>query len=54
MVVIEISNALIDLGVFPIQDISAHSKVAQDVLTVANLNFEHLRVEHATGVRTSV
>jgi hypothetical protein len=44
----EISNALVDLGVFPIRDILAHPESAQDVLTVASLILEHLREEHAS------
>jgi hypothetical protein len=45
--VMEISNALIDLGMFPIQDIPVHPKSAQDVLTVASLVLERLQEEHA-------
>jgi hypothetical protein len=46
--VMEISNALVDLGVFPIWDILAHPESAQDVLTVASLILEHLWEEHAS------
>jgi hypothetical protein len=45
--VMEISDALIDLGVFLIWDIPAQPRSAQDVLTVASLVLEHLREEHA-------
>jgi hypothetical protein len=34
--VLEISDALVDLGVFPIRDILAHLESAQDVLTVTS------------------
>jgi hypothetical protein len=46
----EISDVLINLGVFPIWDIPERSKLAQDVLTAAGLVLEHLREEHATDV----
>jgi hypothetical protein len=49
--VIEISDALVDLGVFPIWNIPTHPKLVQDVLTAASLILEHLREEHAYGVR---
>jgi hypothetical protein len=45
--VMEISNALIDLGMFPIQDIPVHPKSTQDVLTAASLVLERLQEEHA-------
>jgi hypothetical protein len=45
----EISDALVDLGVFPIGDIPAHPESAQDILTVVNLILERLREEHAFG-----
>jgi hypothetical protein len=48
--VVEIFDALIDLGVFPIRDIHAHLKLVQDVLTVASLILERLQEEHASGV----
>jgi hypothetical protein len=45
----EISDALVDLGVFPIQDIPKRSKSAQDVLIAAGLVLENRRKEHASG-----
>jgi hypothetical protein len=45
----EISNALIDLGVLPILDIPEQPRLAQDVLTVAGLILEHLREERDSG-----
>jgi hypothetical protein len=48
--VMEISDALIDLGVFPIRDIPTHPESAQDVLMVTSLILEHMREEHASGV----
>jgi hypothetical protein len=47
--VMEISDALVDLGVFPIWDIPERPKSAQDVLTVADLILERPREEHATN-----
>jgi hypothetical protein len=47
--VMEISDALVDLGMFPIQDIPAQLKSSQDVLTVASLVLDRLREEHASG-----
>jgi hypothetical protein len=47
--VMEISDALVDLGMFLIRDIPAHLKSAQDVLTVASLILEHQLEEHASG-----
>jgi hypothetical protein len=47
--VMEISNALVDLGVFPIRDIPAQPRSAQDVLTAASFVLEHLREEHDSG-----
>jgi hypothetical protein len=47
--VMKISDALVDLGVFPIWDIPTHPKLAQDVLMAASLILEHLREEHAFG-----
>jgi hypothetical protein len=41
-VVMEISDALIDLGVFPIWDVPLLSKPAQEVLASASLILEHL------------
>jgi hypothetical protein len=46
--VMEISNALVNLGVFPIRDIPAQPKSADDVLTVVNLVLERLWEEHAS------
>jgi hypothetical protein len=48
--VMEIFEPLVDLGVFPIQDIPAHSKSTQDILTVASLVFKRLQEEHASSV----
>jgi hypothetical protein len=45
--VMEISDALVDLGVFPILDIPRRLKLAQDILTAVGLILEHLREEHA-------
>jgi hypothetical protein len=47
--VTEISDALVDLVVFPIWDIPAHPKSVQDVLTVASLILERLQEEHASN-----
>jgi hypothetical protein len=47
--VMEISDALVDLGVFPIWDIPTHPMSAQDVLMAASPILEHLREEHASG-----
>jgi hypothetical protein len=44
--IMEISDALVDLGVFPIRDIHEHPKSAQDVLTVVGLLLQHLREAH--------
>jgi hypothetical protein len=44
----EISDALVDLGVLPIRDIFESPKSAQDILTAASLIFEHLQEEHAS------
>jgi hypothetical protein len=41
-VVMEISDALTDLGVFPIWDVPLLSKPAQEVLASASLILEHL------------
>jgi hypothetical protein len=41
--VMQISDALVDQGVFPIQDIPAHLKSAQDVFAVASRFLDHLR-----------
>jgi hypothetical protein len=47
--IMEISEALVDLGVFPIRDIPVHPKLAQDVLTATSLVFEHQREEQASS-----
>jgi hypothetical protein len=39
----KIYDVLVDLGMFPIQDIPTHPKSAPDVLTVASLVLERLR-----------
>jgi hypothetical protein len=44
------SDALVDLGVFPIRDIPAQLRSARYVLTMVSLVLECLREEHATGV----
>jgi hypothetical protein len=44
----EISDALVDLGVFSIWDILLHLKSAQDAMIVAGLILEHLQEEHAS------
>jgi hypothetical protein len=41
----EISDALVDLGVFPIRDNLEHPQLARDVLTAAGLVLEHPREE---------
>jgi hypothetical protein len=45
--VMEISDAPVDLVVFPIRDIPVHPKSAQDVLMAASLVLERQREEHA-------
>jgi hypothetical protein len=52
--VMEISDALVDLGVFPIWDIPTQLRSAQDILTVASLVSEHLQEEHASGADPQV
>jgi hypothetical protein len=47
--VMEISDALVDLGMFPIQSIPMQPRSAQDVLTVASHVLECLQEEHASG-----
>jgi hypothetical protein len=47
--VIKISDALVDLGVFPIWDIHGLPKLAQEVLALAGLIVECLREEHASN-----
>jgi hypothetical protein len=49
MLVVGISNALVDLGMQPIRDISQLLKTAQEILTVAGLIPEHLREVNASG-----
>jgi hypothetical protein len=46
--VIEISDSLVDLGVFPTQDIPMKLRSSQDVLTAASLFLERLREECAS------
>jgi hypothetical protein len=46
--VMEISDALVDLGMFPIRDIPVQPRSTQDVLTTASLVLERLREEHAS------
>jgi hypothetical protein len=48
--VMEISDALVDLGVFPIQDIPSQLRSAQNVLTAASLVLEHLQEEHSSDI----
>jgi hypothetical protein len=48
--VMEISDALVDLGMFPIRDIPWHPKTTQGVLVVVGLILELLREEHASDV----
>jgi hypothetical protein len=50
----EISNALVNLVVFSIQDIPQCPKLARDVLTVAGLILEHLWEDHASGASPCV
>jgi hypothetical protein len=44
----EISDALVYLGMFPIWDVPVHPKSAQDVLTTVSLILEHLQEEYAS------
>jgi hypothetical protein len=46
--VMEISDVLVSLGVFPIWDIPEQPRSTQDVLMAASLVLEHLREEHAS------
>jgi hypothetical protein len=46
----EISDALVDMGVFPIWDIPQRPMLAQDVLTIVGLILDHLREEQSSGV----
>jgi hypothetical protein len=43
----EISNALVDLAMFPIWDIPSQLRSAQDLLTAASLGLEQHREEDA-------
>jgi hypothetical protein len=52
--VMGISDALVDLSMFPIREMPEHLKSAQDVLTVAGLVLEHLREEHASDASSWV
>jgi hypothetical protein len=45
----EISDALVDLDMFPIRDIPLQPRSAQDLLTAVGLVLEHLQEEHAFG-----
>jgi hypothetical protein len=46
--VIEISNALVDLKLLPIHNIPQHPKSAQEVLTTAGLFLERMREAQAS------
>jgi 5-carboxymethyl-2-hydroxymuconate isomerase len=46
----EISDALVDMGVFPIRDIPQRPMLAQDVLTIVGLILDHLREEQSSSV----
>jgi hypothetical protein len=48
--VMEISNALVDVGVFPIWDIPMHPESVQCVLMMTSLILERTWEEHASGV----
>jgi hypothetical protein len=50
----EISDALVNLGVFTIRDIPERLKSAQDVLMVASLILERPREEHASDTSSWV
>jgi hypothetical protein len=47
--VMEISNALVIIGMLPIQGIPQPPKMAQEVLAVGSLILELLRDEHPSG-----
>jgi hypothetical protein len=47
MLVMEASNALVDLRMLPIQDIPKLSKTAHGVMAAASLILEHIREGHA-------
>jgi hypothetical protein len=49
LLVMEISDAFVDLGAFPIWDFPTHPESAQDVLMMASLILERLQEEHASG-----
>jgi hypothetical protein len=44
----QISDALVDLGMFPIGDISVQPKLAQDILMVVSLVLEWLWEKHGS------
>jgi hypothetical protein len=44
-----ISNALVDLGMLPVQDIPQLPKLAREVLIVVGLILERLREAQASG-----
>jgi hypothetical protein len=48
--VVGITNALVDLGMLPIQDIPQLLKMSQEILAVTSLILKHLREEHASDV----
>jgi hypothetical protein len=50
----KISDALVDLGMFPIWDIPEHPKSAQNVLMAAGLVLERLLEEHASDASSWV
>jgi hypothetical protein len=47
--VMELSDTLVDLGVFPIRDVPAQPRWAKNVLTVVSLVLERLQEERASG-----
>jgi hypothetical protein len=47
--VMEIYDALVDLGVFPIRDVPKHLKSAQDAFAVASLILESQQEERASN-----
>jgi hypothetical protein len=52
--VMEISDALVDLGMFPIRDIPSKPRSTQDVLTVVRLVLEQLWEEDASVASSQV
>jgi hypothetical protein len=52
--IMEISDALVGLGLSPIRDVPTHPASAQDVLTVAGLILECLQEEHASRAGLSM